>query len=81
MLLSWAQRCGAEVRPHCRAQLSSAQLRIFAVRWDTRRNVDWIKLCFDPVKIPSPVEIRDQLDGLFGVKQYSEVPHPLQSRL
>ena len=38
-------------------------------------------LCFDPVKIPSPVEIRDQWDGLFGVKRYSDVPHPLQSRL
>ena len=35
----------------------------------------------DPVNIPSPVEIRDQWNGLFGVKQYSEVPHPLQSRL
>ena len=38
-------------------------------------------LCFDPVKIPSPVEIRDQWDGLFGVKQYSDVPHHLQLRL
>ena len=38
-------------------------------------------LCFDPVKIPSPVEIWDQWDGLFDVKQYSEVPRPLQSRL
>ena len=35
----------------------------------------------DPVNIPSPVEIRDQWNGLFGAQQYSEVPHPLQSRL
>ena len=38
-------------------------------------------LCFNPVKIPSPVEIIDQWDGLFGVKRYSDVAYPLQSML
>ena len=38
MLLTWAQRCGAEVRPPWWAELSSAQLRIFDVRSDTTWN-------------------------------------------
>ena len=43
MLLSWAQRCGAEVWPLCWAQLSSAQLRIFAVCLDTTSHDHWSK--------------------------------------
>ena len=40
MLLSWAQRCGAEVWPLCLAELGSAQLRIFAVRSDTNASLN-----------------------------------------
>ena len=55
-----SQYCFTQNRPFHWSLISTGEVMLTGLR----------VLCFDPVKIPSPVQIRDQWDGLFGVKRY-----------